>query len=66
MVVNYAKCCKPIPGDPIIGHVSAGRGIVIHSDTCKNMLELRGKSDELMEVRWEEDVEQEFSVELRV
>ncbi len=65
MVVSYAKCCKPIPGDPIIGHVSAGRGIVIHTEACKNMSELREKPDELMEVRWEENIDQEFSVELR-
>ena len=37
MVVSYGKCCWPIPGDPIIGHLSAGKGIVIHIDACKNM-----------------------------
>lgn len=66
MVVNYAKCCKPIPGDPIIGHISAGRGIVIHTDNCKNMQELREKPNEVMQVRWDPSVSQEFSVELRV
>lgn len=66
IVVTYARCCKPIPGDPIIGHISAGRGIVIHIDTCKNMQELRNRADEIMSVRWDPNVEQEFSVELRV
>ncbi|MDA0339697.1 MAG: bifunctional GTP diphosphokinase/guanosine-3',5'-bis pyrophosphate 3'-pyrophosphohydrolase [Proteobacteria bacterium] len=66
LVVAYAKCCKPIPGDPIIGHISAGRGIVIHTETCNNMHELRGKPEELMSVRWDPHVEQEFAVELRV
>ena len=66
LVVTYARCCHPIPGDPIIGHVSAGRGIVIHTDTCRNMLELRNKPEEIMGVRWEPNVAQEFSVELRV
>ncbi len=66
MVVTYARCCKPIPGDPIIGHISAGRGIVIHTDTCRNMQELRQKTDEIMSVRWDPNVDQEFSVELRV
>jgi GTP diphosphokinase / guanosine-3',5'-bis(diphosphate) 3'-diphosphatase len=66
MVVTYARCCKPIPGDPIIGHISAGRGIVIHTDNCKNMQELRNKPEEIMSVRWDPSVEQEFSVELRV
>jgi len=66
MVVTYARCCKPIPGDPIIGHISAGRGIVIHTDTCKNMQELRSRADEIMSVRWDPNVDQDFSVELRV
>ena len=66
LVVTYARCCHPIPGDPIIGHVSAGRGIVIHTDTCRNMLELRNKPEEIMGVRWEPKVAQEFSVELRI
>jgi len=66
MVVAYAKCCKPIKGDPIIGHISAGRGIVIHTDTCKNMVEVREKPEEVMDVRWDTEVNQEFSVELKV
>lgn len=66
MVVTYGRCCRPIPGDPIIGHVSAGKGIVIHVETCKNMADLREKPEELMEVRWEEGVEEEFAVELRI
>ncbi len=66
LVVTYARCCHPIPGDPVIGHVSAGRGIVIHTDTCNNMLELQNKPHELMTVRWDSRVDQEFPVELRV
>jgi guanosine-3',5'-bis(diphosphate) 3'-pyrophosphohydrolase len=66
LVVTYAKCCKPIPGDPILGHISAGKGIVIHMDTCRNMSELRGKPEETMSVRWDPDVIKEFSVDLRV
>ena len=66
LVVSYAKCCKPIPGDPILGHISAGRGIVIHSDTCRNMHDLRDKPDEVMSVRWDLTVNQEFTVELRL
>jgi RelA/SpoT family (p)ppGpp synthetase len=66
VVVTYARCCRPIPGDPIIGHVSAGRGIVIHRDTCRNMAELHEKPEELMEVTWDDNISQEFSVELRV
>jgi guanosine-3',5'-bis(diphosphate) 3'-pyrophosphohydrolase len=66
LVVSYAKCCKPIPGDPIIGHLSSGRGIVIHADTCRNIADLREKQDETIAVRWDPLVAGEFSVELRV
>ena len=66
LVVQYGGCCKPIPGDPIVGHISAGRGIVIHNETCHNIRDLRDKPEELVAVRWDPDVDQEFSVELRV
>ncbi|MEX2488171.1 MAG: bifunctional GTP diphosphokinase/guanosine-3',5'-bis pyrophosphate 3'-pyrophosphohydrolase [Pseudomonadales bacterium] len=66
LVVTYARCCKPLPGDPIIGHFSAGRGLVIHTDTCKNMQEVRQKPDETMTVLWDSNVNQDFPVELRV
>ena len=66
LVVTYARCCRPIPGDPIIGHISAGRGIVIHCDTCRNMRGLLDKPEEIMSVRWDATVNQEFSVELRL
>jgi len=66
LVVSYAKCCKPIPGDPIIGHISAGKGIVVHTESCPNMFELRNKPEETMAVRWDPNVDQDFSVELRI
>ncbi len=66
LVVTYAKCCRPIPGDPIIGHISAGKGIVVHTESCRNMYDLREKPEETMAVRWHPDVQQEFSVELRI
>ena len=66
MVVTYARCCHPIPGDLVIGHISAGRGIVIHTDNCRNMAELRKKPDEIMDVRWDTNTGREFAVELRV
>lgn len=66
MVMNYAKCCHPIPGDPIIGHISSGRGMVIHTDDCNNVADLRDNPEKCVSVRWDPDVEGEFSVELRV
>ncbi|MES2918830.1 MAG: bifunctional GTP diphosphokinase/guanosine-3',5'-bis pyrophosphate 3'-pyrophosphohydrolase [Pseudomonadota bacterium] len=67
LVITYARCCRPLPGDPIVGHLSAGRGIVIHRDTCNNILaELRDSPDKCMSLRWAEKVDREFQSELRI
>jgi guanosine-3',5'-bis(diphosphate) 3'-pyrophosphohydrolase len=66
LVMNYARCCRPIPGDPIVGHVSSGRGMVIHTDDCNNITDIRDNPEKCVTVTWDPDVEGEFSVELRV
>ncbi len=66
MVVNFAKCCRPIPGDRIVGFVSAGRGVVIHAENCKNIADFRNRPDKWVDVEWEREVKGEFSAELRV
>ena len=66
MVMNYAMCCHPIPGVPIIGHISSGRGMVIHTDDCNNVADIRDNTEKCVSVRWDPQVEGEFSVELRV
>jgi RelA/SpoT family (p)ppGpp synthetase len=65
-VVQYAKCCRPIPGDPILGFLTSGRGIVIHTQQCKNVAEFRKYPEKWIDVQWEDKVEGEFPVELRV
>ena len=62
MVVSYAKCCRPIPGDPIVGHLSSGRGIVIHRESCKNISEIHRFPEKYIYVKWGETVEGEFLV----
>ena len=66
MVMNYAKCCHPIPGDPIVGHISSGRGMVIHTEDCINISEIQDNPDKCVSVTWDPNVEGEFSVEFRV
>ena len=66
LVMNYAKCCHPIPGDPIVGHISSGRGMVIHTDDCNNIADIRDNPEKCIAVSWDPEVEGEFSVELRV
>jgi len=66
LVLNYAKCCTPIPGDPIVGHLSAGRGMVVHLETCRNIADVRHNPDKCIQLSWSKDVTGEFNVELRV
>jgi guanosine-3',5'-bis(diphosphate) 3'-pyrophosphohydrolase len=66
MVVNFGKCCHPIPGDPIVGFVSAGRGVVIHTDDCKNVADFRNRPEKWIDVEWEPDVQGDFIAELRL
>ena len=66
-MVTYAKCCYPLPGDTVIGHLSAGKGIVVHRDTCKNLLaEMRDAPEKCIPLNWDKDVEQEFTAALRI
>lgn len=66
MVLNYAKCCHPIPGDIILAHISSGRGMVIHTQDCNNIAEIRDNHEKCVSVSWDPEVEGEFSVELKV
>ena len=66
LMISFARCCRPIPGDPIIGHISTGKGLVVHRDTCKNVADLRSKRENISDVNWSIKVEGEFLTELRV
>jgi len=66
MVVNFAKCCHPIPGDPIVGFVSSGRGFVIHVSGCRNVADYKDHPEKAIDVRWADEVEGDFLVEIRV
>ena len=66
LVLSYAKCCTPIPGDPIVGHLSAGKGMVVHLENCRNISEIRHNPEKCVQLSWAKDVTGEFNVELRV
>jgi GTP diphosphokinase / guanosine-3',5'-bis(diphosphate) 3'-diphosphatase len=66
MLITFARCCRPIPGDPIIGHVSSGKGLVIHQDTCRNIVEIRNNPEKISHVNWAPTVSGEFLVDVRV
>lgn len=65
-VVNFGKCCRPIPGDAIIGNFNVGRGIVIHRDQCKNVASYKKTPEKWIEVEWEQQITADFTVELRL
>jgi RelA/SpoT family (p)ppGpp synthetase len=65
-VVFFAKCCRPIPGDPILGFVSTGRGIVIHTRGCKNVREFKNSPERWVDVKWEDDIQESFPADIRV
>ena len=66
LVLNYARCCTPIPGDLIVGHLSAGKGMVVHRDSCKNISEFRNNPEKCIPLTWAKDIDSEFNVELRI
>lgn len=66
LLVRFASCCKPIPGDPVVGVMDSGKGMVIHSDTCSRLPEGDDARARLTHLKWAKDITDEFSVELRV
>jgi len=66
MVVSYAKCCYPIPGDDVMGYLTSGRGVVIHRNQCGNLSNFRKQPDKWIAVTWEENVDREFACQIHV
>ncbi len=67
LVISYGKCCGPVPGDPIVGHMSSGKGFVVHIETCRNMTEIRRRTpNEIIPARWSSNMQGEFMTTLRI
>nr|WP_297457641.1 bifunctional GTP diphosphokinase/guanosine-3',5'-bis pyrophosphate 3'-pyrophosphohydrolase [uncultured Halomonas sp.] len=66
MVLSFARCCHPLPGDPVIGHLSVGKGIVVHRNDCRNVNELRNDPDKLFSLEWSPQISGDFPVALRI
>jgi RelA/SpoT family (p)ppGpp synthetase len=65
-MLTYAKCCHPIPGDPIEGYLSSEKGVVVHRERCNNLNDMRDATDRLVALRWDDQVEGDYAVELRI
>ena len=66
MVVSYAKCCCPIPGDDVMGYLTAGRGVVIHRNTCGNLSNFRKQPEKWIAVSWEKGIDRDFICQIQI
>lgn len=66
MVINYAGCCLPIPGDDILGFISAEKGLVIHRQECSNVKNFKNNPEKWIDVHWESKVTETFNSELQI
>ncbi|MBD3170065.1 MAG: RelA/SpoT family protein [candidate division Zixibacteria bacterium] len=66
MVFRFAKCCQPVPGDPIIGYITRGRGVSIHRKDCHNAANLMVDQDRRIDVQWDVDSGASFMVKLNI
>jgi guanosine-3',5'-bis(diphosphate) 3'-pyrophosphohydrolase len=66
VMLRLAKCCRPVPGDPIVGYISLGKGITIHHDHCPNAEALKRNPERFTPVAWEGDTSAPFRVELQI
>lgn len=66
LMVKFAKCCNPVPGDPIIGYVSRGRGVIIHRTNCNNVPALINEDERIKLVDWDIDKGQKFMAKMKI
>jgi GTP diphosphokinase / guanosine-3',5'-bis(diphosphate) 3'-diphosphatase len=64
LMVRYAQCCQPVPGDPVVGYVTRGRGVSIHRSDCPNLLLLAHEPERRLEIDWQEAQGERFVVRL--
>ena len=64
MMVRIAHCCNPVPGDSIVGFISRGRGVIVHTATCPNIQEM--EPDRLVSVQWDGHETQPFPVRIHI
>ena len=66
LVVDYAKCCNPIPGDKVVGYISRGRGLIIHRPSCNSLSSLSGVKERLVPVNWDIKKDISFKTKLHI
>ena len=66
LLISYAKCCRPIPGDHILGVISIGKGMVIHRANCNNLHDVRHDNERCLHLSWDKEMGGEFIVRLQM
>ena len=66
MVVRFAKCCNPVPGDGIVGYITRGRGVSVHRSDCSNISTADFESGRMIDVNWSENESSSYSVEVQI
>lgn len=66
LLVRLAKCCSPVPGDPIIGFITRGRGVSVHRADCPNVTHSQNDVDRLIDVEWDYDGNERFEVNMEI
>jgi guanosine-3',5'-bis(diphosphate) 3'-pyrophosphohydrolase len=66
MSVQFGKCCMPIPGDPIIGVIKSGQGLIIHTHDCHVLRKGRNTSDDWLDVAWDKNINKLFDVSIKL
>ncbi|MCL1124634.1 bifunctional GTP diphosphokinase/guanosine-3',5'-bis pyrophosphate 3'-pyrophosphohydrolase [Shewanella surugensis] len=66
MLVTFANCCRPIPGDAVIAHVSPGKGLVIHMESCANIRGYQDEPNKYIAVEWDTGDGEEYQANLRI
>jgi guanosine-3',5'-bis(diphosphate) 3'-pyrophosphohydrolase len=66
LAVQLATCCRPIPGDPIIGVIKNGQGLIVHTHECKSIRQAHSSGDDWIDVEWDHTPGRTFEVTLRV
>lgn len=66
MAIQFAKCCRPIPGDPIIGVIKSGQGLVVHTHDCPSLRKGRSGTEEWLDVAWDKNINKLFEVNIKL
>ena len=67
LVISYARCCGPVPGDAVVGHMTPGKGFVVHIETCNNVQDVRRRNErDIIPARWAEHTDGEFETTLHI